>query len=229
MTDRPFHHGNLRAVLLDEAVAALRESGVEGLSLRELARRAGVSHGAPRSHFVDRRALLDALAVLGFERLHDRVQQAIAGSDGLRDRFRRVAHAYVDFAVEDAALMELMFEGKAVGAAAAEVQAAAGTLFTLLDSAMGPARAGTPTDQDEGAPDGGGHDDGDHEGDPRDGDPRDDGARETFKMLFAATMQGIATLVVSRRIGRAQGDELVDAAAETMLGSDLARRAVSAD
>uniref|UniRef100_UPI00114CC8DF TetR family transcriptional regulator n=1 Tax=Curtobacterium sp. UCD-KPL2560 TaxID=1885315 RepID=UPI00114CC8DF len=59
------------AVLLDEAVAALRESGVEGLSLRELARRAGVSHGAPRSHFVDRRALLDALAVLGFERLHD--------------------------------------------------------------------------------------------------------------------------------------------------------------
>ncbi|QSB22483.1 TetR/AcrR family transcriptional regulator [Curtobacterium sp. 24E2] len=47
MTERPFHHGNLRAVLLDEAVAVLRESGVDGLSLRDLARRAGVSHGAP--------------------------------------------------------------------------------------------------------------------------------------------------------------------------------------
>jgi len=234
VTDRPFHHGNLRAVLLDEAVVALRESGVEGLSLRELARRAGVSHGAPRSHFVDRRALLDALAVLGFERLHDRVQRAITGSDGLRDRFRRVAHAYVDFAVDDAALMELMFEGKAVGAAAADVQAAAGALFALLDSAMGPARLGAGTGQGEGTPlsgghDGGDHDGGDHDDDPRDVDVHDDAARETFKMLFAATMQGIATLVVSRRIGRAQGDELVDAAAETMLGSDLARRAVTAD
>ena len=47
MTERPFHHGNLRAVLLDEAVAVLRESGIDGLSLRDLARRAGVSHGAP--------------------------------------------------------------------------------------------------------------------------------------------------------------------------------------
>ncbi len=60
MSERPFHHGNLRAVLLDEAVAVLRETGVDGLSLRDLARRAGVSHGAPRSHFVDRQALLDA-------------------------------------------------------------------------------------------------------------------------------------------------------------------------
>lgn len=65
MTERPFHHGNLRAVLLDEAGAVVRESGVGGLSLRDLARRAGVSHGAPRSHFVDRQALLDALAERG--------------------------------------------------------------------------------------------------------------------------------------------------------------------
>ncbi|WAP58220.1 helix-turn-helix domain-containing protein [Streptomyces sp. S465] len=62
MSVRPFHHGNLRAVLLDQAELVLRERGIDALSLRELAREAGVSHGAPRSHFIDRNALLDALA-----------------------------------------------------------------------------------------------------------------------------------------------------------------------
>ncbi len=66
MSERPFHHGNLRTVLLDRAEMALRTKGVEELSLRELAREVGVSHGAPRSHFIDRKALLDALAERGF-------------------------------------------------------------------------------------------------------------------------------------------------------------------
>ncbi|WPB88462.1 TetR/AcrR family transcriptional regulator [Streptomyces malaysiensis] len=74
MTHRPFHHGNLRAVLLDQAEQTLREGGIDALSLRELARKAGVSHGAPRSHFVDRRSLLDALAERGFNRLADEVE-----------------------------------------------------------------------------------------------------------------------------------------------------------
>ncbi|WP_206336565.1 TetR/AcrR family transcriptional regulator, partial [Pseudomonas viridiflava] len=78
-------------MLLDEAVQVLREDGVDGLSLRDLARRAGVIHGAPRSHFVDRQALLDALAVLGFERLTTAVRRALSGSGNLDDRFRRVA------------------------------------------------------------------------------------------------------------------------------------------
>lgn len=197
MTERPFHHGNLRAVLLDEAVAVLRDSGVEGLSLRDLARRAGVSHGAPRSHFVDRQALLDALAVVGFERLRTAVERAMTASTDLPDRFRRVAHAYVDFAIDDAALMDLMFQAKSSTRTGA-VGEAAGALFGLLDQAAGPRGADT-----------------------------DEAARESFKMLFAATMQGLAALVVSGRIPRAQGERLVDDAADMMLASDLARRSVT--
>src|SRR4051794_38935397 len=112
MTSRPFHHGNLRAVLLERAEAMLRDRGVDALSLRELAREAGVSHGAPRSHFVDRQALLDALAVRGFERMTEGVEVAVRGDGSVEDRFRRVASVYVDFAVVDAALMELMFASK---------------------------------------------------------------------------------------------------------------------
>lgn len=197
MTERPFHHGSLRTALLDEAVLVLRESGVHGLSLRDLARRAGVSHGAPRSHFVDRQALLDALAETGFRRLTSRVELALAGQDDVRHRFLRVAHAYVDFAIDDAALMDLMFPATPAPRSSA-VAAAAHDLFATLDGAMGSRRADT-----------------------------DEVARETFEMLFAATMQGIATLVASNRIDRARGDRLVDEATEMMLGSTLATRTVT--
>lgn len=196
MPERPFHHGNLRAVLLDEAVQVLREDGVDGLSLRDLARRAGVSHGAPRSHFVDRQALLDALAVLGFERLTTAVRRALSGSGDLDDRFRRVAMAYVDFAIDDAALMDLMFQASTAGRSG-PVQTAAESLFGVLDGALG---ASAPE--------------------------RGEDARTTFKLLFAATMQGIAALVVSRRIDRPQGERLVEAALGTMLRSDLGTRAL---
>src|SRR5262249_42865731 len=75
--DPPYHHGRLRAALLTEAERVLREDGIEALSLRELARRAGVSHAAPRRHFTDRQALLDALAEAGFTRLADEMHAAI--------------------------------------------------------------------------------------------------------------------------------------------------------
>ncbi|MEW2235322.1 helix-turn-helix domain-containing protein, partial [Streptomyces sp. NPDC024062] len=65
---RPYHHGNLRTDLLDAAERSLRAHGAEQLSLRDLARDVGVSHAAPRRHFADRRALLDALAESGFTR-----------------------------------------------------------------------------------------------------------------------------------------------------------------
>ena len=74
---RPYHHGDLRRALLDEAVASLRESGTAALSLRDLARRAGVSHAAPAHHFGDKRGLLTAVAAEGYRRL--------AGSLGTTD------------------------------------------------------------------------------------------------------------------------------------------------
>lgn len=199
MVERSFHHGNLRAALLDEAMVVLRESGIDGLSLRDLARRTGVSHGAPRSHFVDRQALLDGVAVLGFERLAATVRHELGAVPGLRDRFRAVARAYVDFAIDDAALMELMFQVKVGEARSAEVDAAAGAMFSVLDGAIGDRPS--------------------HDG---------EGDRTAFKLLFSATMQGLAGLVAARRVDREHGARLIDAAVDMMLTSDLGTRTVTA-
>ena len=109
---RSYHHGNLRAALLEGAERMLAERGVDGLSLRELAREVGVSHAAPRRHFADRQALLDALAAQGFADLRERLAAAAAGGADFAARFGALARAYVAFATEHAALLELMFARK---------------------------------------------------------------------------------------------------------------------
>ena len=110
---RPYHHGNLRPVLLEHAERALVARGAGALSLREVAREAGVSHAAPRRHFPDKQALLDALALSGFERLGEALLAAIADADGdFASRLTAFARAYVRFATEHAALLELMFAVK---------------------------------------------------------------------------------------------------------------------
>jgi len=110
---RPYHHGNLRSALMEAAERALDRGGVDALSLRELARETGVSHAAPRRHFPDRQALLDALALEGFERLAAEMQRALdEAGDGFRARFAALGRAYVRFATEHAALLDLMFAGK---------------------------------------------------------------------------------------------------------------------
>ena len=112
---RPYHHGNLREALLKQAVLTVREDGVDALSLRELAREVGVSHAAPRRHFADRQALLNALAQAGFERLGRELGGASAARDEhdeFEARLQRCAHAYIGFATRDVALLELMFAGK---------------------------------------------------------------------------------------------------------------------
>src|ERR1700692_3784131 len=76
--ERPYHHGNLCFALLEQAERTVRERGVQALSLRELARDLGVSHAAPRRHFPDRQALLDALAESGFDRLGSELARAVA-------------------------------------------------------------------------------------------------------------------------------------------------------
>lgn len=192
MTPKPFHHGNLREVLLQQAEIMLRDSGVDGVSLRELARQAGVSHGAPRSHFIDRQALLDALAERGFNRFTGRVVAAMSGGGTFAEQSQRAGRAYVDFAVDEAALMELMFAAK-TGESSGQVQDAAARLFQVLDDAIG-TPAATVAERD---------------------------ARERFKLVFAAAMQGTATLIVSRRISRSQGEVIVADATNMLLASEL--------
>lgn len=129
-----YHHGNLRATLLEAAERSLRENGVEQLSLRELAREAGVSHAAPRRHFADRQALLDALAEAGFVRLGAELRTARdASGAAFGPRLHAVAVAYLRFATEDAALLEVMFAGKHRAGAERIAEAAAGPFGLLHD------------------------------------------------------------------------------------------------
>jgi AcrR family transcriptional regulator len=104
-----YHHGNLRAALLSAAESALAEGG--DLSLRALARDVGVSHAAPRRHFPDKQALLDALAEDGFERLGASLREASDDED-FEAWLLGFARAYVTFAVEHATLLDLMWAGK---------------------------------------------------------------------------------------------------------------------
>ena len=121
-TARPYHHGNLRPALLAAAERALARGGE--LSLRELAREIGVSHAAPRRHFPDKQALLDALALDGFERLGREMAVAVEPGGEFREDLRALARAYVRFATEHAALLELMYAGKHVPGADALREAA---------------------------------------------------------------------------------------------------------
>jgi AcrR family transcriptional regulator len=96
-----YHHGNLRRALLDEALAVIGEKGVEGLSLREVASRVGVSHAAPYHHFADKTALVHALAHEGMALMDERMAAAEEAADGHPEaRLIGIGMAYVEFAVE---------------------------------------------------------------------------------------------------------------------------------
>lgn len=97
---RTYHHGDLRTALLDAAEAILSEGGAEGFTLREAARRAGVSPAAPAHHFGNVAGLLAAVAVLGFEELSDAMEAAeAAAGDDAGARLEAICRAYVTFAL----------------------------------------------------------------------------------------------------------------------------------
>jgi AcrR family transcriptional regulator len=105
----PYHHGDLRAALIESALALVTEEQDWTFSLREVARRAGVSHNAPYNHFADKRDLLAAVAVVGFATLGQRIRAATAGIANARTALVRSAVVYVTFGVENPAHYRLMF------------------------------------------------------------------------------------------------------------------------
>jgi AcrR family transcriptional regulator len=90
-----YHHGDLPSALRAATAELVAERGPRGFSLREVARRAGVSHAAPAHHFGDSRGLLTAVAVEGFTALADALTEAAAGSTDVRERLRDCGRAYV--------------------------------------------------------------------------------------------------------------------------------------
>ncbi len=105
-----YHHGDLPRALKSAALDLISEHGVTGFTLREAARRAGVTHAAPYRHFSDKSALLAALAEDGFSELRRRLEEAAdqAGDDPLA-RFVSLAPAYVRFAVEQPSYFRVMY------------------------------------------------------------------------------------------------------------------------
>jgi tetracycline repressor-like protein len=102
---RPYHHGDLPRALLDAAIQAILEVGPAAVSLRDLARRAGVSHAAPAHHFGDKAGLLTAVATDGFRRLAATLRETYQATGS----FLEVGVAYVRFAVTHRAHFEVMF------------------------------------------------------------------------------------------------------------------------
>lgn len=113
--ERPYHHGDLRRAIVKAALEILRETqGVE-FSLRELARRAGVSHNAPYKHFAEKRELLAAVSAAGFEMLTKRMVRANAEEGDARAQLFAMLRAYIDQGLGNPALYRLMFGGYLTG------------------------------------------------------------------------------------------------------------------
>lgn len=146
-----YHHGNLRRALLDGALRLVQREGAEALTLRAVARLAGVSQAAPYRHFTDKQALLAAVAEEGFRALTAAMQRAAVRADSALARFRALGLAYVEFASAHPAHFRVMFGREAADRSAhPSLRAAAEETFGLLVEAVrecqrtGLVRAGDP-------------------------------------------------------------------------------------
>jgi AcrR family transcriptional regulator len=131
--DRPYHHGDLPRTLLDTTAELVAAVGPSSWSLREVARRAGVSHAAPAHHFGDREGLLRALSTEGFALLRDAMARADAESEGLPpdERHVRQGLSYLDFATHHRGHFAVMFRTD-LFTPDAEWSEVAGAAYTLL-------------------------------------------------------------------------------------------------
>ena len=112
---RPYHHGALRQALVAEALRVISEHGEAALSLRDLARRLGVSHAAPYRHFATMDALMAAIAEEGFELLAADVERAVANEANPVEQLGEAGWAYVRFALEHPHHFRVMFNGRLTG------------------------------------------------------------------------------------------------------------------
>ena len=130
--EKNYHHGDLRTALVEAAEAVLTERGVEGFTLRECARRAGVSHAAPAHHFKDAKGLLTEVAALGFERLTEAERKARDSETNPNNRLLGTGIGYVRFAIEHPAQFQLMFQKGLVDHANERLATASAAAFQVF-------------------------------------------------------------------------------------------------
>jgi AcrR family transcriptional regulator len=143
---RPYHHGNLAAALVEAALALIDETQDWAFSLREVARRAGVSHNAPYKHFPEKRDLLAAVAARGFEALAKRMLASLESATDARARLVACGQAFVAHAIANPALYRLMFSAALTsleaGRPAIEKAAGARARAIVDETLAGAVRAG---------------------------------------------------------------------------------------
>ncbi len=110
--EQKYHHGDLKKAIMDAGLEMAAESGLESLSLREIARRIGVTTAAPYYHFKDRQTLLIELAMQGYGQLSEAIRQAYDAASNVEEQVRATATAYLHFGLEHRALYAIMFSGE---------------------------------------------------------------------------------------------------------------------
>lgn len=112
MPRKKYHHGDLKNALIQAGVEILAKEGIEGLSLRKVAQRAGVSHSAPYSHFPDKQSLIAAISTEGFNQLYNELDAVIAEyPKNPKQQLQQGALAYVRFALDHTDTFKIMFSG----------------------------------------------------------------------------------------------------------------------
>jgi AcrR family transcriptional regulator len=140
--DAPYHHGGLRSALLEAAERVLERHGLAGLTLRAVAREAGVSHAAPAHHFADLTGLVSELAAVGFRQFNTAMAAAGAGAVGSSplERASARAKAYVAYAQAHPGMYGLMFRTERLDMSRPALCDAANASFAGLAGAIGAAR-----------------------------------------------------------------------------------------
>ena len=139
---RPYHHGDLAPALLQAAERVLKRDGVEKLTLRAVAREAGVSHTAPQHHFGDLTGLLSELAAIGFIRFRETMLQEAGPATDPGARGIALGRGYLRFARENPDLFLLMFRGARLDMKRPALAEAGDAAFAVLAAARGVATPG---------------------------------------------------------------------------------------
>ncbi|HEY0411510.1 MAG TPA: TetR/AcrR family transcriptional regulator [Allosphingosinicella sp.] len=175
MPTRPYHHGNLRQVILASAGRILERDGISGLTLRAAAREAGVSHAAPKNHFGDLAGLLSELAAIGFVRLRTEMLEDAARAASPSARLHAIGRRYVRFAAGNPALFLLMFRGERLDRKRPALRDAMAALLAVLAAGTGGTNAADPD--------------------------REIGEREAREMVLAwSQVHGLAMLLIDGRL-----------------------------
>ena len=112
MSQKKYHHGDLKNALINAGIAILAEEGAGALSLRKVARRAGVSHAAPYAHFADKQTLIAAIAADGHRQIYDRLTVVMKNDAGdVLSLFLHAVWAYVQFGLDSPAHYQVTFSG----------------------------------------------------------------------------------------------------------------------